>query len=226
MGENLQIYLLTFLADQRGQNMRNVICHGLARPEQMNKGLATQTLHAMLALALVRKRSQPRRRPKQKTRAPRTRPPSKTPRPRQTVLQAMARDNPHQRNRTNNHQNNRWSNSMEPYRKRRWRKQSSLEHLAFFTCARPGRSQRGSTQPVPDSIVQQWVTRLPGPRTTIISLGHKPDRTSEFSFDSFHGKDDTARESRGKQPFQAWLEQHHPGITVIEHPTTDFPPHP
>jgi hypothetical protein len=115
---------------------------------------------------------------------------------------------------------------MEPYRKRRWRKQSSPEYLAFFTCARPGRS-RGSTQPVPDSIVRQWVTGLPGPRTTIISLlGHKPDRTSEFSFYSFHGKDDTARESRGKQPFQAWLEQHHPGTTVIEHPTTDFRPIP
>jgi len=59
LGENLQTYLLTFLADQRGQNMRNVICHGLAQPAQMNKGLATQTLHALLALALVRKKEQP-----------------------------------------------------------------------------------------------------------------------------------------------------------------------
>lgn len=56
LGEKLQRYLLTFLADQRGQNTRNVICHGLARPEQMNKGLATQTLHAVLALALIRRK--------------------------------------------------------------------------------------------------------------------------------------------------------------------------
>jgi hypothetical protein len=56
LGENLQTYLLTFLADQRGQNTRNIICHGLAQPAQMNKGLATQTLHALLALALVREK--------------------------------------------------------------------------------------------------------------------------------------------------------------------------
>ena len=47
LSENLQTYLLTFLADQRGQNIRNVICHGLAQPAQMNKGLATQALHAL-----------------------------------------------------------------------------------------------------------------------------------------------------------------------------------
>ena len=58
LGENLQTYLLTFLADQRGQNTRNVICHGLAQPAQMNKGLATQTLHALLALALITEKHQ------------------------------------------------------------------------------------------------------------------------------------------------------------------------
>jgi hypothetical protein len=58
LSENLQTYLLTFLADQRGQNTRNVICHGLAKPAQMNKGLATQTLHALLALALIRQKKQ------------------------------------------------------------------------------------------------------------------------------------------------------------------------
>jgi hypothetical protein len=57
LSENLQTYLLTFLADQRGQNIRNVICHGLAQPAQMNKGLATQALHALLALALVRQKA-------------------------------------------------------------------------------------------------------------------------------------------------------------------------
>jgi hypothetical protein len=58
LGENLQTYLLTFLADQRGQNTRNVVCHGLAQPAQMNKGLATQTLHALLALSPIRERKQ------------------------------------------------------------------------------------------------------------------------------------------------------------------------
>jgi hypothetical protein len=115
---------------------------------------------------------------------------------------------------------------MEPYRKRRWRHSTAPEQIAFFTCARPGRSL-GSTQPVPDAIVHKWVNGLPGPRTAIISLlGCKPDGKSEFSFYNFSGKDDTTSESRGKPPWQAWLDRHHPdrGVTVIEHPTTDFQP--
>jgi len=115
---------------------------------------------------------------------------------------------------------------VEPYRKRRWRKTGSPERIAFFTCARPGRSL-GSTQHVSDDIVHKWVKGLPGPHTAIISLlGRKPNGTSEFSFYTFCGKDDTPSEVRGKQLWQSWLDRHHRkcGITVIEHPTTDFQP--
>ena len=71
---------------------------------------------------------------------------------------------------------------MEPYRKRRWKKASSPERIAFYTCARPGRSL-SKTDRVPDHIVHKWVKGLPGPNTTIISLlGQKPDGTSEFTF--------------------------------------------
>jgi hypothetical protein len=56
LGENLRLYLLTFLADERGQNIRNTICHGLATPQQFNQGLSDQTLHALLAVSLVRQK--------------------------------------------------------------------------------------------------------------------------------------------------------------------------
>ena len=52
--EDLQLYLLTLLADQRGQNIRNLICHGFATPRHLNQQIADRTLHALLALALVR----------------------------------------------------------------------------------------------------------------------------------------------------------------------------
>jgi hypothetical protein len=90
---------------------------------------------------------------------------------------------------------------MEPYKKRRWRKSSSPEPIAFFTRARPGRSG-DKTKPVPDATVHQWVKNLPGPQTTIISLlGRKPPpkSTTEFSFYTFHGRDDTPQERRGKR---------------------------
>lgn len=54
LGEDLRLYLLTFLADERGLNIRNTISHGLAAPEQFNQGLSDQTLHALLAVSLVR----------------------------------------------------------------------------------------------------------------------------------------------------------------------------
>lgn len=57
LGEDLRLYLLTFLADERGQNIRNNVCHGLAAPTQFNERLADQTLHALLAVGLVRKKT-------------------------------------------------------------------------------------------------------------------------------------------------------------------------
>lgn len=55
LGDDLRLYLLTLLADERGHNVRNNICHGLTLPEQLNEGLSTQTLHALLAVSLIRR---------------------------------------------------------------------------------------------------------------------------------------------------------------------------
>jgi hypothetical protein len=119
---------------------------------------------------------------------------------------------------------------MEPYKKRRWRQAANPDPIAFFTCARPGRSG-DKTRPVPDKTVHQWVNNLPGPHTTIISLlGRKPPptSTSEFCFYTFYGREDNLQERRGKRPFQDWLDYYHGerGITLIEHPTIDFQPIP
>jgi Domain of unknown function (DUF4209) len=57
LGEDLRLYLLTFLADERGQNIRNNVCHGFAAPAQFNQRLADQTIHALLAVSLVRQKA-------------------------------------------------------------------------------------------------------------------------------------------------------------------------
>jgi hypothetical protein len=54
LGEDLQVYLLTLLADQRGQNIRNLICHGFATPAQLNQQIADRVFHVLLTLARVR----------------------------------------------------------------------------------------------------------------------------------------------------------------------------
>ena len=52
--EDVRLYLLSFLADQRGQNLRNTVCHGLASPPYFTQRLSDQTLHALLSLAFFR----------------------------------------------------------------------------------------------------------------------------------------------------------------------------
>ena len=54
LGDDVRLYLQTFLADERGQNIRNTICHGVASPALFNRRLADQALHALLADSLVR----------------------------------------------------------------------------------------------------------------------------------------------------------------------------
>jgi hypothetical protein len=54
LGEDARLYLQTFLADERGQNIRNLVCHGLASPALFNYRLADQVLHAVLTVSLVR----------------------------------------------------------------------------------------------------------------------------------------------------------------------------
>jgi hypothetical protein len=54
LGDDVRLYLQTFLADERGQNIRNLVCHGLAAPALFNYRLADQALHALLTVSLVR----------------------------------------------------------------------------------------------------------------------------------------------------------------------------
>ena len=54
LGDDVRLYLQTFLADERGQNIRNLVCHGLAASALFNYRLADQALHALLTVSLVR----------------------------------------------------------------------------------------------------------------------------------------------------------------------------
>ena len=53
-GENIHVYLLTFLADRRGVNLRNDLCHGLLPVDHITPPMANQVLHVLMTLALVR----------------------------------------------------------------------------------------------------------------------------------------------------------------------------
>jgi hypothetical protein len=56
LGDDIRLYLQTLLADERGQNVRNTVCHGFAVPDQFNRRLADQVLHALLTVSLVRQK--------------------------------------------------------------------------------------------------------------------------------------------------------------------------
>lgn len=58
LGEDLHLYLLTFLADPRGHNVRNRVTHGLVPAEQFTTQLSDRVMHVLLALALVRERQE------------------------------------------------------------------------------------------------------------------------------------------------------------------------
>ena len=114
---------------------------------------------------------------------------------------------------------------MEPYRLRRWNKRSSTDRLAFYTCARPGRS-KGASDEVTDEMVYKWLQGLPrGEKVAIVSLlGRKPDGMSEFSFYSFCGAWESPEERRRRPTFAEWIvgsNQDRP-MKVVEHPTVDF----
>jgi len=57
LGEDLQMYLLTFLADARGQNLRNRIAHGLTPMAQIDVQAADRLIHVLLAISLIRERA-------------------------------------------------------------------------------------------------------------------------------------------------------------------------
>ena len=117
--------------------------------------------------------------------------------------------------------------SMEPYQLRRWTMNTaSGTQRYFYTCGRPGRSL-GRDCEVPDVTVSEWVNRLPGPDTAIVSLlGRKGDWNglSEYSYYSFCGPLDKPEERGNKPSFQEWLDHHHEDLRILacEHPTLDY----
>ena len=56
VGEDLQLYWLVFLADARGFNLRNDVCHGLMPAASFRKELADRVVHCILTLGLIRKK--------------------------------------------------------------------------------------------------------------------------------------------------------------------------
>lgn len=54
LGDNITIYLLCLLADERGLNIRNNISHGMAHQRTFTQETGNQVLHALLTLALIR----------------------------------------------------------------------------------------------------------------------------------------------------------------------------
>ncbi len=56
-GDDTRLYLQTLLADERGQNIRNNVCHGFATPAQFSRRMADQVLHALLTVSLVRQKA-------------------------------------------------------------------------------------------------------------------------------------------------------------------------
>ncbi len=116
---------------------------------------------------------------------------------------------------------------MKPYKLRRWRWNDGESSYYFFTCARPGRTGKEESKKakVPDIVVNNWLSGLPGPMTAIVSLlGRKPNGMSEYSFYSFYGGYDKPDEQLGRKSFREWLDLHHSAspIQLLEHPTDDF----
>ena len=53
LGEDFCYYLRILFSDQRGWNMRNLVCHGLLNPEIFNQQTADRVFHVLLCLALI-----------------------------------------------------------------------------------------------------------------------------------------------------------------------------
>ena len=57
LGDDAHMYLAAFLADARGLNIRNRMCHGLMVEEDFNRWVSDRVLHAMLLLGLCRRKN-------------------------------------------------------------------------------------------------------------------------------------------------------------------------
>jgi hypothetical protein len=54
LGSNITDYLRVLLTDQRGWNLRNDVCHGIARPSSFGAMMADRLFHTLLLLGQVR----------------------------------------------------------------------------------------------------------------------------------------------------------------------------
>ncbi len=63
LGEAAHVYLLSFLADPRGRNLRNRMSHGLMAAEEFNGGTSDRVLHILLMLGTIRRKEPPGARP-------------------------------------------------------------------------------------------------------------------------------------------------------------------
>jgi lysyl-tRNA synthetase class 1 len=55
-GEDAHLYMVAFLADARGLNIRNRMCHGLMMEEDFNRWVSDRVLHTMLVLGMCRRK--------------------------------------------------------------------------------------------------------------------------------------------------------------------------
>src|SRR4029077_15925728 len=58
-GEEAHLYLLAFLTDPRGRNIRNRMSHGLMAAEEFNRGISDRVLHILLMLGTIRRNEKP-----------------------------------------------------------------------------------------------------------------------------------------------------------------------
>jgi hypothetical protein len=56
MGARMSSYLQLLLVDQRGWNLRNIVCHGLVPSSALGRGEADRVLHALLLISFIQKK--------------------------------------------------------------------------------------------------------------------------------------------------------------------------
>lgn len=57
LGSRLVSYLLILLTDQRGWNLRNIVCHGLVPPRRFGRSQADRVLHILLVLSMIEEKN-------------------------------------------------------------------------------------------------------------------------------------------------------------------------
>ena len=55
LGEDIVLYFRVLFTDQRGWNVRNSVCHGIAPMSEFNTAVADRVFHTLLLLGLIRK---------------------------------------------------------------------------------------------------------------------------------------------------------------------------